>query len=158
MSLQMKLVSDLLKSIFDTSLRLSRSFFGKRNWFGQKVTTIPYSDQLPVLKVFLPFAQTVNRPVCQCKWWYSICGVKNVLIKIKFRKKPLISIWYPKWFPIYQINSNKTIPNHTIPYLQQLHTRWAFARKHHRSYGWKEHRCYGYMSNRAFRSRNKKIY
>jgi len=50
MSLQMKLVSDLLKSIFDTRLRLSRSFFGKTNWFGQKVTTIPYSDQLPVLK------------------------------------------------------------------------------------------------------------
>ena len=107
MSLQMKLVSDLLKSIFDTSLGLSRSFFGKRNWFGQKVTTIPHSDQLPVLKVFLPFAQTVNRPVCQCKWWYSICGVKKVLIKIKVRKKPLISIWYPKLFPIYQLNSNK---------------------------------------------------
>ena len=55
----------LLKPIFDTSSRLSRSFFGKRNWFVKMVKTIPERN-LPVLDFTYHSPETVNRPVFPC--------------------------------------------------------------------------------------------
>ena len=56
------------QAIFDTSFKPSRSFSGKSNWFAQMVNEIPGRSKFTSPEFCVPFALTVDRPVCPCKW------------------------------------------------------------------------------------------
>ena len=57
------------RSIFPSHpVRPSRSFSGKWNWFAQMVNEIPGRSKFTSPEFCVPFALTVDRPVCPCKW------------------------------------------------------------------------------------------
>ena len=57
------------RSIFPSHpVRPSRSFSGKWNWFAQMVNEIPGRSKFSSPEFCVPFALTVDRPACPCKW------------------------------------------------------------------------------------------
>ena len=61
----------IVETIFYITFRHSRPLIlAKKDWFVEKITAIP-GRNLPVLNYSLLFAQTLSRPVCQCKWQTS---------------------------------------------------------------------------------------
>ena len=57
------------RSIFPSHpVRPSRSFSGKWNGFAQMVNEIPGRSKFTSPEFCVPFALTVDRPVCPCKW------------------------------------------------------------------------------------------
>ena len=81
-----------LKAVFDTSFRRSQPFFGRWSWFVHWYGKRHFS----ISEFCLPFTQTVNRPVCPCKWlttyinhgsgsfptFYAIISISLILIFI----------------------------------------------------------------------------
>ena len=68
--------------------RLSRLFFHKWNWFVQTVKC-DSGTKFTNPEFCLPFTQTVNQPVCPCKWCTTIAYLFSRIFPISATPLPL---------------------------------------------------------------------